>query len=252
MAASPRPPSTAPPPLVGELRDVGGTRREAIRAQSYTALGAVKCLGDLEAGVVELHGLASIGGRVAAERLRAEGTLDVARDVVVRSEATLRGRATIGTSLAAGDLAVRGRLTVRGPMTLDGEGRITGTLEVEGPLVARSLQFDGTLLVPGTIDCPMFTGRLRHRSRVGTLRSENVRLVRPSWPFGSTGHLVIDRIEAADVELDGVDCEYLRAERIRLGAGTHVTRLDGHVVRRHPTAVVGPRSWEPLPRGLAR
>ena len=251
MAATAEPPAAPVAPPEGDVRDVGGTRRDRVRARSYTALGAVKCVGDLEAATVELHGLATIGGRLSAERLRAEGTLDIAGDLLVRGETAVKGTATVGGSLATGDLAVRGTLIVRGPASLDGEGRIVGTLEVAGPMVARSLQFDGGVSVPASIDCPLVTGHLRRLSHIGTLRSQSVRIVTAPWPFGGRGRLVIDRIEATDVELEGVDCEYLRAERVRLGARAHITRLDGHVVHRHPTAVVGPRSWDPIPPGLS-
>ena len=116
----------------------------------------------------------------------------------------------------------------------------------------RSLQLDGGVVVPGLFDCPTGVVHLRSPSRIGTLRSENLRIVPPLFPPARRLLLVVDRIEAKDVEIAGVDCEYLRADRVRLGPHAHVTRLDGEVIRRHPTAVVGPWAREPIPPGLSR
>ena len=252
MATSASIPPPVPPPLEGDIRDVGGARRASLRARSYTALGAVKLLGDLDAGSVELHGLASIGGRLTAEKLRSDGTLDVAGAVLVKGEATVKGTAILRAGLTSGDLNVHGHLLVTGPIVSDGDSRVHGHLEASGNLSARSLQFDGGVSVAGHVDSPIVEGHLRRASRIGTLRAQHVRIVRAPPPFGSRGSLVIDRIEASEVELEGVDCEYLRADRVRLGADSHVTRLDGQVVRRHRTAFVGPRSWEPVPPGISR
>ena len=240
------------PPPEGDLRDIGAARRPAIRARSYTALGAVRIDGDVDTGTVELHGTATIGGRLSAERLRSDGDLDVAREVVVKGESNLRGPTSFGASLVSGDLVVQGTLRVAAGAVVDGDARITGTLEVGTSLSARSVAFEGALVVPVVLECPFVQGRLRRPSRIGTLRSQNVRIVRAPGPLGRHGTLVGDRIEASEVELAGVDCEYLRAERVRLGPDAHVTRLDGQVVRQHRTATVGPRSWTPAPPGLTR
>ncbi len=245
-------PPTPEPSGEGDLRDVGAVRRPQVSARSYTALGNVKVLGDLLAASAELHGLASVGGRLTGERVRAEGTLDVAGDVAVRGELTVRGTALLGGGLTAGDLVCQGRIRVAQGIVLDGHGRVHGTLEVGQGLQARAIQFDGGITVPGTLDCPTVEGRLRRPSRIGTLRSQNVRIVRPVFPPGGSATLVVDRIEATEVELEAVDCEYLRAERVRLGPGSHVTRVDGQVVRQHRSAVVGPLSREPIPPGITR
>ncbi len=247
------PPAAAPEPApLGDVRDVGAMRRSSVSARSYTSLGDVKVVGDVRAMSVELHGLATIGGRLVAERLRAEGTLDVAGEVAVHGEIAVHGTALLGAGLTAGDLTAQGRLTVGGPIVLEGHGRLKGRLDAAGSLSARAFQFDGSVSVPGALDCPTVEGQLRRPSRIGVLRSENVRIVRGGFPPDARGSLLVDRIEATDVEIEAVDCEYLRAERIRLGPGAHVTRLDGEVVRRHRTAVIGPLSREPLPYGITR
>lgn len=250
VSGSPTP--AAPAPLEGEVRDTDAVRRPSVRAHRYVSTHATKILGDLEAVSVELRGFASIGGRLQAEHVRSDGTLDVAGAVTARSDAVFRGAAELRAGLSAGDLTVHGSLRCVGPMVLEGNAHVRGSLEVTGPFTARSLQFDGDLAIPGTVDSPIVQGHLRHPSRIGVLRSQHVRIVPALLSSGRTASLQVDRIEATEVEIAGVDCEYLRAERIRLGPRAHVTRLDGQIVRRHRAALVGPRSWEPLPYGITR
>ncbi|HYK93091.1 MAG TPA: hypothetical protein VEY07_03500 [Thermoplasmata archaeon] len=240
------------PPLTGDLRDTTAARRDSIRVQHYWSARAVKVLGDVDALSAEFRGVSSLSGRVSVDHLATHGEFEVAQAVVARSDATLRGSSTLGAGFSGGDLTVVGNFRSMGPVSLDGNAHVRGSLEVAGNLTARSLEFDGLLSVLGNVDAPIVKGRVRRLSRVGTLRSQHVRIVSGALPFRIPAPLIIDRIEATEVEIAWVDCEYLRADRIRLGPGAHVTRLDGEVVRQHRSAFVGPRSWEPLPAGITR
>ncbi|MCI4336652.1 MAG: polymer-forming cytoskeletal protein [Thermoplasmata archaeon] len=254
VASVPTTPTLVPPlpPPTGDLRDVGAALRDSVRAHSYTAVGAVKILGAFEAGAADLRGTITIGTRFQAERARSDGTLDVAGDLRVQGELSVRGSTRVGGTLAAGDLRASGTLEVGQAVTVEAHAVIHGEVAVHGTLTARSLEFDGTIHASGLIDCPMIQGRLRGPSRLGTIRSQHVRIVRAAFPFGRRGQLVVDRIEATEVALEGVTCEYLRAERVSLGPDCQVTRVDGQVVRRHRSSVVGPVAWEAPPPGLTR
>ncbi|HTT34976.1 MAG TPA: hypothetical protein VMH78_03800 [Thermoplasmata archaeon] len=244
-------PTPIPPPLEGELHDVGATRRESVRTARYTATGELKVLGDVVVTSAAFQGLAVVGGRLEAAHLRSEGRLEVAGPVVARGEATLAGTLRLTGGLETGDLALSGEVEVRGPIAANGEIRLRGHLAAPGPVTARGVHIDGSVDVPGAIDSPFVLIRLRRPSRIGRIRSENARVVVP--PFVARGtRLTVDRIEATDVALAHVDCEYLRAERIRLGPLARVTRLDGTVVQRHRTAWVGPFAESDHPYGLTR
>src|SRR5579859_7980742 len=71
------PPPVPPPPRTGEVRDTGAARHDSIRAQRWTAQGAVKVLGDVEIDAAELSGLASVRGAVRGGSVSMQGTLDV-------------------------------------------------------------------------------------------------------------------------------------------------------------------------------
>ena len=249
--ATPAPPPT-PAPLTGDLRDVGAGLRPSVRARSYTAVGAIKILGAVEVTTADLQGTVSIGGRVTAERLRSDGVLNVGADVQVEGEASFKGSTRIGGGLTTGDLRAAGALDVGGTFTVEAQAVVRGDLAVTTTITARSLEFDGTIQAPGDLDCPIIQGRLRGASRLGAVHAQHVRIVRAGFPFGHRGELVADRIEAKEVELEAVSVEYLRAERVTLGAHCQVTRLDGDVIRRHRTAVVGPVAYEAPPPGLTR
>jgi len=248
--AAPAAPSE--PPLAGELSDTGVARRDRVRTLRYATHGSVRIDGDLTAGTVHLHGLTNVGGRVNADHLRLEGSLDTAGDVDIASEATLKGRTSIGGSLRVGDVTVGGRLHVAGGIAANGGARFIGVVSATGPLTARSLGFTGALEVAGHVESPYIVGKLRGRSVVGTLHGQHVRIVRAGLlPFGAAT-LTVDSIEASEVDLAGVRCEYLRAERIRLGPGCRITRVDGPIARQHRSARVGPAAIVDAPAGMTR
>lgn len=256
MAVAQPSPSGAPPappaPLTGELRDLGAALHPAVRVRGYSAIGAVKVLGAVEVGSGDVQGSLSVGGRVVAERWRSNGAFDAGADVRIVGDATFDGATRIAGTLTVGELRTSGELEVGGALTVAAQAELKGDVRV-GPVVsARSIDLDGTIQAPGTVDCPMIQARLRGPSRVGAIHAQHVRIVRASFPFGTRGSLIADRIEATEVELESVSCEYLRAERVTLGAHCQVTRVDGEVIRRHRTAVVGPVAYEPAPPGLTR
>jgi cytoskeletal protein CcmA (bactofilin family) len=249
-AGSPAAPT--PSPLLGELRDTGAVRRDDVRVRRYTTRGAVKVLRDLTFVEGNLQGFVSVGGTLSAERLTSDATLDIAGNVAVTGELAGRGTIVVGGDLTGGDVHVDGLLRVRGAVRLDGHLRVKGHLDVATDLSARSVRFDGSATVGGTLEATIVVGTLRRPSHLTVVRAQSVRIVRPPFPVGRRGSLRLDRIEATDVQLSGVDCEYLRADRVWLGADAHVTRVDGAVVRRRASGVVGPVAREPVPAGLSR
>lgn len=248
----PAPAPASPAPLTDEVRDVGAALRDKVRSRAYTAIGAIKVLGTVEVVAGDVQGSVSVGGRLTADRFRSDGVLDLGADAQVKGEAALKGSTRISGGLTAGDLRASGALEVNGALTVDAQAVVHGDLSVTGTISARSLEFEGTIQAPGDLDCPMIQGRLRGPSRVGAIHAQHVRIVRAAFPHGHRGELVADRIEATEVEIEAVSVEYLRAERVTLGAHCQVTRLDGEVIRRHRTAVVGPVAYEKPPPGLSR
>jgi hypothetical protein len=124
-------------------------------------------------------------------------------------------------------------------------------------VAAGSLDLTGAADVPGAITADRVTARFRSASSLGNLQARTVVLrVRPPNPVemvrGTSIAVRVNRIEADTVELDGVDVQFVRAREVTLGRGAHVTEWEGHVVRRHASARIGPESRTPPPYGLSR
>lgn len=238
--------------MEGDVREVGSVRRASIQARSYTLLGTGKVVGDATLGRGDVQGFLTVGGRLAADEFRCDGGLEVGSTTTVKGHLDLRGDAELGGAVSAGEVHSKGTVRVAGSIQVNGLATIDGVLVSTGPVTTRGLTLTGGLTVGGTIEAPTVTIRLRKASRATSILSPHVRIVRASPFLSSSTTLAVDRIEGVEVELEGVDCEYVRAERVRLGAGCHVTRLDGAILRRHRTAVVGPLSRVDPPFGMSR
>ncbi len=243
------PPGGAPPP--GDLDDRGAVRRDAVRARAWRAEGATRVVGDVDCERADLNGLVTIGGALTAREAVARGTLEVRGPVHVAGSLSLEGTARVATGIAAGTLRIRGQLTAGADVRVDGPAEWAGHLDARGDLRAGAVVFDGRLTIDGALTATSIDGRLRGRSQASRLTAERV-VLRAPLRLGPRGELTVLRIDAHEVDLEGVVCEYVRADRIILGAGSHVARVDGTIVRQHPRAHLGPESRSPPPPGLSR
>jgi len=248
--APPAPPAP-PPPLAGEISDAGGSKRESVRALRWKVDGASKVLGDVEVDAAELHGLISVRGGLKARNLASDGTLDVGGPVDVAETLTTAGDASFGAAARVGAAETRGSLTVASDLTAMRSVRAQGAVSVGGNVIAPRLEFDGRLEVTGAIAVTDFVGRLKGRSRATTVQADRV-TVRRGGLAARHATLEVLTIETKDADLEGVVAEYVRADRIVVGAGCQIARVDGNVLRVHPTSHVGPVSHTPAPYGLTR
>jgi hypothetical protein len=97
----------------------------------------------------------------------------------------------------------------------------------------------------------------REASELGPIEARSVRL-RGTLPnlvdkvFFHERKVVVERIDAESVDLAGVEVALVRAPKIVLGRGCHVTTAEGTIVSQHPSSTVGPESKSPPPFGLRR
>jgi cytoskeletal protein CcmA (bactofilin family) len=258
-ARPPAPTTTAPiprPSRTGQLTDRGVVRRDSVLALGWTVDGTVKVTGDVDVGTVRVSGTVAIAGTVTADAITVRGSLEAGGAVTVTGPISTEDRCVVtgplraqtasftGTARIARDVEVAGVLTVRGKFAASS-------------IRAQELRADGDLEVPGTVDAGVVDVRIRRSSQLGTVRARSVRLLRSAGNplelvFGAPPPSHIVRIEADRVELEGVDVDFVRSPEVALGRDAHITELEGTVVRRHPTARVGPRSKTPPPYGLRR
>jgi cytoskeletal protein CcmA (bactofilin family) len=195
----------------------------------------------------------TVGGRLIADRFAIGADSEVLGEVTVREALTITGESRFGGPVRAGELRIHGRLQAGGPITVERNLLLVGRLETPGDVtVGGDLSFDGSLASPGSVRARSVEGRQRGRGEAGNLVAEVVRIRRPGGFGPSNGRFDILRIEAREVHLEGVRCEYLRAERVHLGPGCHVVRLDGNLIQKHRSSYVGPEAPFERPRGMFR
>jgi cytoskeletal protein CcmA (bactofilin family) len=236
--------------------------RPEVRALVWRADGTARVLGNLDAGTVIVRGNASVVGKVTADRIDVRGTLEGLQPIDVKGTMFVRGTLRFEGPLTAGTLSHIGSARGGGPIVARQLLETRGSLEVRtGGITAPHVAITGSFDVAGPILAKSVIARVSGPSQVPAIEAETVVLDRPARiprlleQFGllTTEPTVrVDRIEARDVYLDGVDCEYVRSEHLLLGPGSHVTRLDGTVIRQHRSASIGPRSHTAPPHGLSR
>jgi len=227
-----------------------------VHAQTWVAHGLVKVSGEVDVGEGRLTGTVSVSGAIRADSLRCTGTLETDTSVTVTGKFATAGNFHTRGAVSAGEASLAG--TTR----IGADVRVTGLLAVRGHFAAASVHVgefraEGGVVVPGSLEAVTVDIRIQKDSRLGVIRARSVRLLRaPPNPierlFGRSPSTPITRIEADHVELEGVDVAFVHCPEVILGRDAHVTELEGTVVRRHRTALVGPRSLSPPPYGLRR
>lgn len=261
--SAPGPTPTPPPvpPRAGALRDSGSVRRESVRAATWTTSGLVKVQGDVDVDAGASTGFLSVGGKIAAATFRSRGTFEVVGPMEIRGDLTLDGTVRLQGPVHAGALQARGTLQCAAELRVDRVLSVTGAIEAPGARVGL-FELDGTAAIPGEVEAVVAArARFRGDSEIDGLRAKSVVLKGPSTTliptllravFGGSAAVRVNRIEAETVELSAVDVEFVRAPRIVLGPGAHVTAFEGTIVRQHASSRVGPESRSRPPYGLTR
>lgn len=262
LAGPPSPrPAAAPVPRAGTIRDRGIVRYDAIRATRWFSSGVAKVLGDVDVTEGRAQGLVSVGGKLVSGSFRAEGTFEVVGRVDVRDDLTVEGTTRLVAPLHAGGLTSEGSFHTTAEVRVDRIWTASGIVEAPSAQVGAFL-LNGSADIGGDLQAVgLVRAQFRGDSQVGTIRGAKVVLHGP--PAGAVPSLIrsvlggaaairVDRIEAEYVELGAVDVGFVHAQQVTLGAGAHVTTVEGEVVRRHPSARVGFESHSPPPHGLHR
>jgi cytoskeletal protein CcmA (bactofilin family) len=251
-AAFPSRPVPPPlPPKVGAVEDAGPARHDAVRATRWNTRGPAKVLGDVEVDTAHLNGLTTIRGRLTADRIESEGTLDVVGGTNVPGSLVHHGSASFHATVKGGDVTLEGITAIEGDLIATGTVRATGSLTVTGQLSAGRFEFDGQCTIGGDVTATEVVGRLAGESQFTNLIADRVALRRTKG-LRASGRASLESIEAHQVELEGVRAERVRSERVLVGPGCLLASVDGEIVRVHPSSRVGPVSVSDPPYGLSR
>jgi cytoskeletal protein CcmA (bactofilin family) len=257
LAPSPAKPETRS----GTIRDRGTTRYDAIRAARWYSSGVAKVLGNVDVTEAHVQGLVSIAGKLTAGAFRAEGTFEVVGTVDVRDSLTVEGTTRLVAPAHAGSLTTEGTFHSTAEVRVDRIFTATGLVEAPSVRVG-AIVLNGSAEILGDVEATgLVQMQFRGDSHIATIRGAKVVLEGPTAGvvpnlirsvFGGSAAIRIERIEADSVELSAVDVGFVHAQQVTLGAGAHVTTVEGPIVSRHPSARVGFESRSPPPHGLSR
>ncbi len=260
-SAAPAPVSLSPstparPPRGPTVRDEGASRHDSLSAERWTARGIVKVVGEAAIGQGTVDGQLSVGGALTAETFSLRGSGLFGGPVTVRARLTLRGEMRAGSTVRAGEARLDGQVHVTAPVEVDRILDVTGALRAPS-VTAGDLRLDGSVEVPGELRALRIDVRFRATSQVGSVSAPAVRLAGhvPNLiekVLGRRVHVSVGSVTAELAEIVGVEVGFVEAKEIVLGRDASVTQVEGTIVRRHPSARVGPRSESRPPHGLRR
>jgi len=253
---------------LGFLRDRGVVRRDSLAADAWRLQGAARIVGDVDTGITEISDHVVIGGRLTAGEVRASGVVEVHGPCDISRLFRVKGTYRCDSTLHAGEAEFEGLAKVAGGVRVDRDLHTTGMIETPN-VAATTVVVHGGIHLKGNLTANRFDATLDRASWIEEIAAEVVRIVRVPLPWErwiptplrhlsrrllgrSDAGLRVLRIEAKEVELEGVDVAYLRADRITVGADCRVGRYDGHILRTHPSSRLGPSSVSPLPYGMTR
>ncbi len=273
-AAAPAPKAFGVDPAEGRtpaskfLRDHGVVRYDTLTADAWRLQGAARILGDADVGVAELSDRVTIGGRLTAEQVEADGLLEVHGPAGITGRFRLKGTYRGDAEFHAGSAEFEGLARFAGPVRVDRLLAVTG--RIDAPRVeAGTVVVRGALQIGTDLSATLLDATLRGPASIEHLTADTVRIAREAVPMqawmptpvrhltrqllgrGEAGLSVL-RIDGRSVELEGVHVGYLRADTITVGADCRIDRYDGRILRAHPSSRIGPSSISPPPYGMTR
>jgi len=255
--SSPEPPSPAAgAPRTPSQVDRGTVHHPELRAGRWSVAGISKVDHDVSVGRADLRGTVVIGGDLRAGEVDAHGRLEVRGAVAVTSRLRLRGSLAVRAGVRAAELSLAGSVEVAGTLASERTLRVEGVLR-GAALRSPMLELRGVADVPGATEATSLDGRFTGDTHLGEVRARTVRLRGPvpnlvRWVLGRQASVIVDRIEAESVYLEGVRVAFARAREIVLGRDAHLLAHEGRVLRAHSTSRLGPESWTPAPPGFRR
>lgn len=184
--------------VFGRMRVDGvGTCTDDVKADEMLINGVFKCLGAVEAGLLETEGTAEFRSNIRAKRLVVDGVLTVKADGKIKSE----------------------QITCNGVITVRGNGIIEADdIKCDGVITANEISAD-VIYADGVINAKEITGdKITIRSRNHTID----KIARFFWKRFSN----VELIEATTIDLRGVIAKSVNGRDIVIGPGCSIDTLD--------------------------
>ncbi len=200
---------------------------------------------------VHVSGSARITGNVICQNVRISGSLHAQGSLECQA-IHVSGSTEITDTLVTEDGHISGSLQIRGSLEVRGDLHVSGHAGVEGKASGHSYHISGifrvgqeievdTLICSGTIECPGLISAdhikidLYHPAKVGELAGASIDVAVPSGRFSPDliGHwrrrralLTVDEVSGDDLNLAYTKASLVRGDRIRIGEGCRIDRIE--------------------------
>ncbi|MBO9608544.1 MAG: hypothetical protein J7639_21500 [Paenibacillaceae bacterium] len=197
---------------------------------------------------VRVDGVGKVEGSLEAERFDANGVLTVKGSIRAR-ELAVNGRLKVEGGLAAAHMRIDGIVRAEGDLSGD-RLELNGICTVRGDMAFERIDAAGTFHVDGLVNAGHVGIRLFGQAKAREIGGDTIRVgktatarwktllrwVYPKWH----PELVADTIEGDDIELAHTIAETVRGERVAIGPGCRIGRVEYRSeLRVHASSQVG-------------
>ncbi len=214
----------------------------------------------------EVHGSGSIriDGNLTVNRLKTSGSIRgqgalKTQELSTSGSTRIEGSVEVVEGRCSGSFRVDGGLRVLGEIVLSGSSRISGAIageEVRGSGALRvgdevaleKLRWSGSVHCPGLVSADVIELHIQGISEVGELAGAQIQIQRGSFAtltrwlsfLGTHGHLTVSEVSGDEVLLEATDAAIVRGERVVIGAGCRIDRVEyRESLTVHPDSMVG-------------
>ena len=203
---------------------VGPTHLSSVDCESFSAAGATKVDGDVEARIVSLKGSTTVGGDLTAGEFSAKGSTNVAGSATA-DEISAKGSTRVDGDLRADRVEAKGSSkfgdvsaeTVAATGALAVADLDADVVEVEGVASADRVRADEFSLEMGGGES---TVEAIVGGTVSVERGDSVNVLDADG--NSKGRLDVGTVEGEDVTLEYATADEVTGETVRIGPGSRV------------------------------
>ncbi len=233
-----------------DLKASGATKVNGGAYRDVDVSGSTHIDGDIVCENFGASGSVKVAGAVNCDRFRASGSARVDGNVTA-SEVKSSGSTSIRGSVEAKELHASGSFKAEGGVTVEGECRVSGSSSFGGPIRARNMRATGSLRVGKGIECEALTimgsfdvdGLVNagtadidmagpcHIDEIGgeriTVRRKGfLSVLGIELPFGLSGVLTANAIEATSVSLESTRAKVVRGAEVSIKSGCEIDRVE--------------------------
>ena len=235
------------------LRDLTASGATKVSGGAYRDVdisGSAHVDGDIVCENFGASGSVKVVGAVSCDQFRASGSARIDGNLTA-SEVKSSGSTSIRGSVDAKELNASGSFKAEGGVTAEGEVRVSGSSSFGGPIRAKTVRTSGsfkavrgieceTLTVMGSIDVDGLVNAgaaeidLAGPSHIDEIGGERITVRRKGFfsvlgiqlPFGLSGFLSANAIEATSVSLESTRAKVVRGAEVTIGSGCEIDRVE--------------------------